>query len=133
MLRLLKTDLLRVIKDKLFIVVCILCVGFALFTPTIYKLLELLLTEDEADILFGSLFQAKDIFYASFSLTNNFGLILPILLSIIICKDFTYGTVRNKIICGHSRTNVFFSICLNHLYTHAYVLYIHIDIYIVYT
>ena len=39
MTKLLKCDLARVIKDKLFLVVCILGVVFALINPLIYKLL----------------------------------------------------------------------------------------------
>ena len=39
-------------------------------------------------------------------------MILPILTAIILCKDFSHGTIRNKIICGKSRSKVFGSLFL---------------------
>ena len=111
MRELLKTDLRRIIKDKLFLIVCIVGAGFALFTPFLYKGLSLLVgIEDE---LLGLFTNSKSIFFTSFSLSGNFGLILPILLAIVLCKDFSYGTVRNKIICGKSRAKIFLSMFLS--------------------
>ena len=62
----------------------------------------------------GMSINAKSMFFQSFSLGNNLGLILPVLLAIILCKDYSHGTVRNKIISGNSRTSIFmsmYSIC----------------------
>ena len=39
MLNLLKTDLKRVCKDKLFLILCIIAAAFAIFNPLVYKLL----------------------------------------------------------------------------------------------
>ena len=111
MRELLKTDLRRIVKDKLFLVTCILGVFFALSTPLLYKGLSLALDMEEDMIgLFAS---AKSIFFTSFSPSGNFGIILPILLAIVLCKDFSYGTIRNKIICGKSRTKIFLSTFLS--------------------
>jgi ABC-type transport system involved in multi-copper enzyme maturation permease subunit len=52
---------------------------------------------------------AKTMLFSSFSLSNNFGLILPIFVAIILCKDFGGGTIRNKIICGKSRGSIYLS------------------------
>lgn len=106
MLNLLKVDFKRVLKDKLFMIVCFIGLGFALFTPLLYKsLFSSLGVEEAIDILFS----AKGILFNCFSLTNNFGLILPIFISIILLKDFSNGTIRNKIINGHKRSNIFLS------------------------
>ena len=43
MLRLIKTDLKRIIKDKLFLITLIIAVVFALMNPLIYKLLTVAL------------------------------------------------------------------------------------------
>lgn len=111
MRELLKTDLRRIIKDKLFLVTCILGAFFAVSTPLLYKGLSMALEmEDELISLFAS---AKSIFFTSFSPSGNFGLIMPILLIIVLCKDFSYGTIRNKIICGKSRTKIFLSTFLS--------------------
>lgn len=111
MLDLVRSDLRRVAKDRLFLVVCILAAGFALVTPLLYMLLfsdmDPLLEEMTAGIT-----MAKGQFFGAFSLGNNFGFIAPFLLVIILCKDFSYGTIRNKIISGHSRTRIFLSMYL---------------------
>lgn len=111
MRELLKTDLRRIVKDKLFLVVCILGAVFAVFTPLLYKGLSLVV-DLEGDLL-GLFASTKSIFFTSFSPSGNYGMILPILLVIVLCKDFSYGTVRNKIICGKSRTKIFLSMLLS--------------------
>lgn len=104
---LLKTDLRRIFKDKLFLVVCILGTVLASFTPLLYKGLSLIIgIEDE---LLGLFADSKSMFFSAFDSGSNFGFILPILLALVLCKDFGYGTVRNKIICGKSRTKIFLS------------------------
>lgn len=105
---LLITDLRRIVKDKLFLVACILGGVFALFTPLLYAGIELALGE-EVEML-GPLMEARSLFFSAFLPGSNFGLILPILVAIVLCKDFRYGTVRNKIIAGKTRTAVFFSL-----------------------
>ena len=114
MVDLLKADLKRALKDKLLIVLLIISGVFAVTTPLLYKGMYMLLdiegmVELEA---FGLAMSAKSMFFSSFSLGNNFGLILPILVAIILCKDFGQGTLRNKVICGKSRTSIYFSLLL---------------------
>lgn len=113
MLKLLVTDYKRILKDKLFLVICIIGLAFALFTPLLYKVLFSSLQGEGMDDLLSMYVSAKQILFSSFSLTNNFGLILPIFLMIIVCKDFNQGTIRNKVICGHSRTKIFLSIFIS--------------------
>ena len=106
MRNLLKSDLKRIFKDKLFIIVCIIGVVFAIASPLLYKTLFASLNlEEELNMIVN----AKSLFFTAFLPGDNFGLILPIFIAIILCKDFTYGTVRNKIICGKSRKEVFLS------------------------
>lgn len=103
---LIKTDLIRVLKDKLFLVVCILCVVFAAITPLIYKAI-MLLDPTIAELLLGNAIAPVGQFFSAFSLGNNFGPIAPILIVLILCKDFSHGTIRNKIISGYSRLKIF--------------------------
>ena len=106
---LLKADFKRVLKDKLLIVLGILAIVFALITPLLYALL--FSGENTMGMgLLSGLVSGKATFFASFSIGNNIGLIAPVLLSIALCKDFSYGTVRNKIIAGKSRTAIFMSL-----------------------
>ena len=115
MINLYKTDLRRVFKDKLFFIVCILGIVFSAMLPLLYKLILFaggMETEEAAMIGMdlGSMFSAKSMFFESFLPGGNFGLIMPVLLAIILCKDFSFGTVRNKIIGGYSRTKIFLSL-----------------------
>jgi len=108
MINLIKTDLKRVFKDKLFLVSCILCVAFAAMTPLLYKLIAVGLEIDDDGVAFLG-FSAKGVFAGALAPGNNMGLILPVLVAIILCKDFSHGTVRNKIICGKTRNQIFLS------------------------
>lgn len=114
MFNLLKTDLKRSFKDKLFLILLIIAGAFALATPLLYKGIFMLLELDAESLkgmeMFGLSMDAKTMFFSSFSLSNNFGFILPIFIAIILCKDFSNGTIRNKIICGKSRTSIYFSL-----------------------
>lgn len=112
MRNLIRVDLRRAMKDKIFLVLCILTGVFAVVTPLLYKAIFSLLNIEEMlemEGMFGLSINAKSLFFTSFSPGNNFGLILPIMVAIILCKDFSHGTVRNKIICGKSRRSIFLS------------------------
>lgn len=113
MLNLYKADLKRIFKDKLFFVAGIIAVAFAFFTPLLNKILFTVLLELDDGLLAGFGANAKTMFFSAFAPGNNLGLIAPILLGIVLCKDFSYGTVRNKIIAGKSRTSIFFSFFLS--------------------
>lgn len=112
MARLLRVDLKRILKDKLFLVVCIIGAVLAVTTPLLYKALVVFL-QIESEDLASSIFSIQSVFYSSFSLTNNLGIIIPVFLLIIMAKDFSFGTIRNKIVSGNSRTNVFLSMFIS--------------------
>ena len=105
---LIKADLKRVLKDKLMRVLIILAVVFAVITP-ISSAIILSVVDVSSDPMIAALLSAKGLFFQSFSMTNNLGFIAPILLAIVLCKDFSYGTVRNKIIAGKKRSSIFLS------------------------
>lgn len=112
MTRLIRSDYKKFFHDKLFLVVCILALVFALVTPFLYIVVFGAAGEMDpmTEEMLASYVSAKAQFFAAFSFGNNLGLIAPLLIGIILCKDFSFGTVRNKIISGHSRTSVFLSI-----------------------
>ena len=91
-------------------IVCIIGGAFALVTPLLYKVL---FSAIDAEELLGAVTSAKSIFFEAFLPGSNFGLIVPVLLSIIICKDFSFGTIRNKIIIGKSRVSIFLSMFIS--------------------
>lgn len=113
MSELFRADLKRVLKDKLLLIMGIIAAVFALITPLLYAIIFATggLLDDP---MFASFVSAKGQFFQSFSMTNNMGLIAPVLLAIVLCKDFSFGTVRNKIIAGKKRRDIYlslFSVC----------------------
>ena len=111
MTKLMKSDFKRVFKDKLFLIVCILTLVFAVITPLLYLVLMGSMGElDEIskEMLSGYI-TAKGQFFSAFSFGNNLGLIAPLLIGIVLFKDFNFGTIRNKIIAGYSRATIFLS------------------------
>jgi ABC-type transport system involved in multi-copper enzyme maturation permease subunit len=106
---LLKADFSRVLKDKLLLVTGILAVVFATSMPLLYTVLFSSVGMAD-DPMISSLISAKSQFFNAFSMGNNLGLIAPVLLAIALCKDFSYGTVRNKIIAGKSRSAIYLSL-----------------------
>lgn len=106
---LLKADFKRVLKDKLLLVMGILAVVFAAVTPLLYAAIFSVGDLNE-DPMFAGVVTGKMQFFSAFSIGNNLGLIAPVLLAIVLCKDFSYGTVRNKIIAGKSRAAIYLSL-----------------------
>ena len=126
MLNLLKTDLKRVFQDKLFLILCIIAAGFALFNPIVYKVLFLIVDMEEmAGLGLGMTIDAKTLFFTSFSPGNNLGLIMPIFAALVLCKDFSQGTVRNKVISGKTRTQIFLSMLLTCVVVMCVVMLLH--------
>ena len=109
MKQLIKADFRRVLRDKLLLVMGILAVVFSLFTSLIYGIFLSDLSVTGVPMVDG-LVSGKGQFFASFQMGNNLGLIAPVLLAIVLCKDFSYGTVRNKIIAGKRRSAIFASL-----------------------
>ncbi len=116
MVNLIKTDFKRIFKDKLFLILCIVGAGLAVFSALLYFGLDFLVKDLATDLgeettqVLGLGVTAKSICFASFSPMSDFGLIMPIFMGIIISKEFSHGTIRNKIISGCSRTKTYFSL-----------------------
>ncbi len=106
MFDLLKVDLKRTFKDKLLLIIAIISLVIALINPLLYKgifsVIDIDVSNSKTSLVIG-------LFSSSFSPSQNIGLIIPIFVAIIINKDFSYGTIRNKIICGKKREQVFLS------------------------
>ena len=57
----------------------------------------------------------QDMLISSVSPTQNFGLTVPINLVVFTVGEFTYGTIRNKIIAGHSKFKIYTGLFLTGL------------------
>lgn len=110
---LLKADFRRVFRDKLLLIMGILAVAFALITPLLYAVLfsgNEAMSDPMVEQMLSGYISAKNQFFGSFSIGNNLGLIAPVLLAIVLRKDFSFGTIRNKIISGKSRSAIYLSL-----------------------
>lgn len=103
---LLKTDFKRFMKDKAMLVLYILCIVFTLFSTVLMKII-LMISKNIEDFNFN--YSAADALNSAVSPVNNTAFIIPLILSIILVKDYTHGTIRNKIITGNSKSSIFMS------------------------
>lgn len=110
--KLLKADLYRILKSKLFLIVAIIAVALPLLTALIYFGIDKALAIGSSampDLPDGLGLSTRGLISESFVLSSNMGLILPIFITIFIAMDISNGTLRNKIIAGRSRTSIYFS------------------------
>ena len=101
MFYILKASLFKLFRDRTFQVTAIIGVVLAGFMALIGVLSKTLTGEGT--------------FLSSFSLANGFGLTVPINLIVFTVGEFTYGTVRNKIIAGFSKRKIYAGLFLTGL------------------
>lgn len=105
MLNLLKADFFRVIKDKMFMILSIICGAISVTIPIAIFGLFSLVTEGSAPLRDSySALSVTDLIASPFS---TFGLVLIIFLLVLLGKD--NNTLRNKVIVGKSRSEIYFS------------------------
>ncbi len=107
MRNLLAADFFRQRKDILLKVAIILIAVFACIGCGLYYVVSLML--DETELAAEPFLNARYLYGSAFGISSDVGMIIPIFTGAIICKDFSMGTVRNKIIRGYARDSIFFS------------------------
>ena len=129
MKQLLQADLYRMVKSKLTMVLLILSAAFPLFTVLIYAGLRAISSIGEEIMDSVGLLTANTVIGSAYSLTNNIGLVIPVMAGILVCTDFTSGTLRNKVVAGNPRTKIYFS----HLIVSILYSVVMITIYVLFT
>lgn len=99
--------LYRVRHDIAFRITLFVGVGLSLLMALLYWGLGKAL---EYNLISGQM-----MIYASLSPTQNFGLAIPINLITFTVLEFNQGSIRNKIIAGHSKAQVYTSLVINGL------------------
>ncbi|MBQ5992209.1 MAG: hypothetical protein IJL62_06655 [Clostridia bacterium] len=109
MKRLLKADIYRVLKSRLTLIALILVLAFPVLIVFLYVGIRAMsgLSSDMEGM--DVLFNANSIIGSAYSLTNNIGLVLPAFAGILVCMDISNGTLRNKIIAGNRRAEIYLS------------------------
>lgn len=97
MTKLLKAELFKLFKEKAFLVCLLIVVGFSVLIGGVLSL-----SNEGAGM-------GRSVIYMMMSIVNNAGIVILAAVAIILCKDFSYGTIRNSITSGHSRLHIFFS------------------------
>ena len=112
--RLFKAFFFKLSRDLTFRIVLIIGAGIAFFVTALYLMIDLgmegLSGEENIKFLTG-----PNMLLTSFNPVDNFGLAIPICLITFICLEFTQGTIRNKIIAGHSKFQIYASLILSGL------------------
>jgi ABC-type transport system involved in multi-copper enzyme maturation permease subunit len=110
MSRLLKAFFYKISKDITFRITLIIGGGIALISVLLFFLLDLLIDLEGVKLLTG-----HGMLITSFSPTQNYGIAIPINVVSFIVLEFTQGTIRNKIIAGHSKFKIYTSLVLSGL------------------
>ena len=117
--RLLASFFYRLRRDLTFKITFFIGLGLAIGLPLLYFGVDLgiyliaKMESPESAEFTHMLCTGQNLFVGSFSPTQNFGIAIPINLISFIVLEFNHGTVRNKIISGHSKLSVFLSIAIS--------------------
>ena len=112
--RLFKAFLFKLTRDLTFRITLIIGAGMALLMTGIYLAIDLTSAAEGAlgDMKFLT---GQTMLVASLSPAQNYGLAIPINVVSFICLEFSQGTIRNKIIAGNSKLNIYVSLFLSGL------------------
>lgn len=124
MLNLLKAEWIKLRKDKIIWIVVPIIIGFAILNSLLSSVLETLLETEPIEGLNIS-FTGKALFFNSFNPSQNIGLVIPILICIFVAREFTYGTIRNKLIAGYKKRDIYLSITVSSLIIGAFFVIIY--------
>ncbi len=123
MLNLIKADLYRIFKDKIFWIMIIICGAFAILYPlfnfgiylfdrsTTYEYMVYNGASD--DVIQAALAQvdgnynAFGVSFVAITTMSVNAFIVPIFFLILLSKDVMNGTIRNKVIVGKKRSEIF--------------------------
>ena len=117
MKNLLKADFYRARKDKLLLIGLLVSIGLVLMQVLLIKgIVATSGAEADADAV-GTMLGTSGMalwFNGISILGNTTQYIIPIFLTIFFIKEFSDRTIRNKLILGYSRSQIFFSIIIVH-------------------
>ena len=113
--KLMKAFFFKTSKDIAFRVTLIIGAATALLMTGIYAILDLAFTGAGAELEGIKFLSGQSMLLTSFSPTQNFGIAISINLIIFIYLEFSQGTIRNKIIAGHSKLEIYSSLYLSGL------------------
>lgn len=110
MSRLLKAFFYRMSKDLAFRITLIVGCSIALILSVILLVADLMMDMGGIKLLTG-----HGMLTMSLNPAQNYGIAIPINVAIFVVLEFTQGTIRNKIIAGHSKLKIYASLYISGL------------------
>ena len=108
MINLFKASLYKLFREKTFLITMIIGTGLAIFIPLLYKIISMTIDAESISLVSG-----QNMLLNSVSTGNNFGLTVPINLSVLVVAEFTTGSLRNKIIAGYRKGLIYATLLLS--------------------
>ena len=108
MSRLLKAFFYRMSKDLAFRITLIVGCSIALILSVVLLVADLMLNMEDIKLLTG-----HGMLTMSLNPAQNYGIAIPINIAIFVGLEFTQGTIRNKIIAGHSKLKIYASLYIS--------------------
>ncbi len=108
MKNMLKADFKKIFSAKSIYVLLAIAILIPFVTSGLLSLIESLLSGTGLEA-FPNIFSAAYLYSASFSPTNNVGIIVLITLVVLGANEFSQNTIRNKIIAGYPKPIIFLS------------------------
>ena len=124
MSRLLKAFFYKISKDLAFRITLIVGVSVALLLSIILLMVDLFFEIPYPEGV--RLLTGHGMLTMSLSPAQNYGIAIPINVVIFVVLEFTQGTIRNKIIAGHSKFKIYVSLYISGLILAASLLFIYV-------
>ena len=125
--RLMKSFFYKVSKDAAFRVALIIGCAFAVILALLFLAIDLVLNTfaDGTDLSFKVL-SGQTMLTMSMLPAQDFALVIPIIIVCFIGLEFSQGTIRNKIIAGYSKFEIYSSLYLSGLLLYFMLIVPHI-------
>lgn len=107
-----KSSLYKLSKDWTFRITLIIGITLSTLLVLIFYAADLLIKDTVDGQLVHVLCNGQSLFLSSLSPVQNFGLTVPINLVVYVIGEFNCGTIRNKIIAGHKKSSIYFSLLI---------------------
>lgn len=109
MLNIVRASLFKLFRDWTFRITLIIGASLAVFMSLIYYLIDANLSDlsDSAVHVFAT---GQNMLFTSLQPTQNYGIAVPVNLVIFTIGEYTCGTIRNKIIAGNKKSNIYFGL-----------------------
>lgn len=115
MLRLIKAFLFKISRDITFRITLIIGVALALTSTLGLFAIGMLIGGNDAQLA-KQMLNGQSMLVNSLSPAQNFGIAIPVNLISFIALEFNHGTIRNKIIAGNSKFNIYSSLFISGLF-----------------